>query len=61
MNDWQNWIVAGIVVAAAAYILRAAWQVCVSKKRAKGSCGGCTGCGTTSQPVVTIEVEKSRS
>jgi hypothetical protein len=63
MNDWQNWIVAGVVAAAAMYVLRAAWKVCIAKKRAKGSCGGCTGCPTASQPVITIQVDvdKGRS
>lgn len=56
MNDWQNWIVAGIVLVAAAYVLREAWLVCVAKTRAGGSCGGCTGCSPKSPQVVTLRV-----
>ena len=43
MNDWQNYLVLGLVGWAAAYLVRRVWLHGKSQ-RASASCGGCAGC-----------------
>lgn len=57
MNDWQNWVVTGIVLAAAGYVLRETWLICIAKKKkAGGHCGTCTGCEPAAPQIVTLGI-----
>jgi attachment p12 family protein len=46
--DWQNAVALAVVIAAAGYLGRRAWQTVVHRKQ--GGCGACGNCSTEKSP-----------